>query len=79
MVNNQDDILHPQGINPHLPSGTAHPYQLDESISNLGVSGVLFFYSISNRYSCLQTVQILIRRRSGSTLFAYVRNKGTPA
>ena len=30
----------------------------------LGVSGVLFhFYSISNRYSCQQTVKTLIRRR----------------
>ena len=30
----------------------------------LGVSGVLFhFYSISNRYSCLQTVKTLIKRR----------------
>ena len=30
----------------------------------LGVSGVLFhFYSVSNRYSCKQTVKTLIRRR----------------
>ena len=29
----------------------------------VGVSGVLLFYSISNRYSCYQTVKTLIRRR----------------
>ena len=39
-------------LNPHMPSGPVHPYQLDESIPILGVSGVFFhFYSISNRYS----------------------------
>ena len=43
----------------------------------LGVPGVLFhFYSISNRYSCQQTVKTLITRRcgvwSGSSLFADV-------
>ena len=31
-------------INPHLPSGPVHPHQLDESISILGVSGVLFIF-----------------------------------
>ena len=29
-------------VNPHLPYGPVDPYQLDESISILGVSGVLF-------------------------------------
>ena len=29
-------------LNPHLPSGPVHPYQLDESTSNLGVPSVLF-------------------------------------
>ena len=50
---NSDFLAVMHEINPHLPSGPVHPYQLYESISNLGVSGVLFhFYSISNRYSC---------------------------
>ena len=31
-------------FNPHLPSGPVHPYQLDESVSNFGVSGALFHY-----------------------------------
>ena len=32
-------------FNPYLPSGLFHPYQLDESISILGVADVLFSFS----------------------------------
>ena len=67
-------------FNQHLPSGPVHPYQLDESISNiLGVSGILFhFYYILNRNSCKRTVKtLLIRRRIlRSALFAYVPKMG---
>ena len=42
---------------PNKPIGLVHPYQLDESISILGMSGVPFhFYSILNRHSYKQTV-----------------------
>ena len=37
-------------LNPNLPSGPVHPYQLEESISNF--RGVWCTYFISNRYSC---------------------------
>ena len=48
-------------FNPYMTSGPVHPYQLNESISNLGVYGILFyFYSIVNRNSCKQTVKTLI-------------------
>ena len=37
-------------MNPHLPSGPVHPYQLDESIPNFrGVWCTFSFYSVSNR------------------------------
>ena len=39
------------GLEEQLPSGTIHPYQLDDSISNLGVSGVHFHF-IFDRNSC---------------------------
>ena len=58
--NHQPDNI----INPHLLSGLFHPYQLDDPFPILGVFGVLFhFYSISNRYSCWQTVKTLRMRR----------------
>ena len=47
-----------------MHSGPIHPYQMDESISNFrGFWCTFSFYSISNRYSCQQTVKTLIRRR----------------
>ena len=56
--------MKPKNINPHLPNGLFHPYQLDESISNFRVSGLLFHLClIFNRNSCKQTVKTLIRRR----------------
>ena len=64
-------------INPHLPNEPIHPYQLDESIPNLGVSGAFFYFDfIFDRISCKQTVQTLIRRRILSKLFALVPRKG---
>ena len=33
-------------VNPYLPSGLFHPYQLGESISKLGVWGVLFHFCL---------------------------------
>ena len=41
-------------LNPHLPSGPVHPYQLDKSISCFRDVWCAFFhfYSISNIYSC---------------------------
>ena len=39
------------------PSGLFHPYQLDKSIFNLGVSIVLLhFYFIFYRNSCIETM-----------------------
>ena len=31
-------------FNPNVPSGPVHPYRLNKSISNLGVSGALFHF-----------------------------------
>ena len=40
-------------INPYMPNGLFHPYQLDESTYNLGVSGAFFYFDfIFNRISC---------------------------
>ena len=51
-------------FNPHLPSASVHPYQLEESISNfLGVSGVLsffffFFFLASPKDEMIRTMMI---------------------
>ena len=34
-------------INSNMPSGLAHPYKLDESVSNLWAVGCTFFILIS--------------------------------
>ena len=69
-------------INPFLSNGIPHSYQLDLSISVLRVlGGIYHFHSNSNRTSCKQTAETLIRRAfsgvcSGSLLFAFVSQKG---
>ena len=54
---NLDQAVRTEWVNPYLPSGLFHPYQLDSPFSKSGVSGVLLhFYSTSNRNLCKQTV-----------------------
>ena len=49
-------------INPFIPNLFSHPYQLDESISNLGLLGGIFhFYLNFKRNFCKQIVENLIR------------------
>ena len=52
-------------INPFMPNGIFHCYELDESISNFRVVG-WYFSLLSNfkRNSCKQTVENLVRRRT---------------
>ena len=52
-------------INPFMPNGISHGYQLDESISNFSIVGLFFFIFIPilKRNFCKQTVGNLIRRR----------------
>ena len=48
-------------VNPFMPYGFSHLYQLDESISNLGLFGGIFhFYSNFDRTFCKETVENLI-------------------
>ena len=42
-IGKHEQTVHTQILNPHLPSGLFHPYQLDESISNF--RGVLCTFS----------------------------------
>ena len=51
-------------VNPLLPNGFSHLYQLDESISNFrALVGSFHFYSNFKRKFFKQTVENLIRRR----------------
>ena len=51
-------------FNPFMPNVLSHPYQSDDSISNLGLLGGIFhFYSNFKRNVYKQTVESLIRRR----------------
>ena len=52
-------------LNPHLPNGLSHPYQLDESFFSFQGCLVYFFhfYQVFDRNSCEQTVETLFKRR----------------
>ena len=51
------------GLNPFMPNGISHPYQLNESISVLWDVGWYFSFLFNfNREFCKQTVETLIRR-----------------
>ena len=70
-------------LNPHLPSGSVHPYQLDESISNFrGVRYsffifILFWIEIPVSKQCRPwSDAAFCGIRSGSALFAYVPKMG---
>ena len=70
-------------INPHLPSGPIHPYQLDESISNFRGVWCPFFIFILFRKDIPARKQwrpwsdaALCGVWSGSALFAFVQTMG---
>ena len=44
-----------------MPNVFSHPYQLDETISNIRVAG-WYFYSNFKKYFCKRTVENLFRR-----------------
>ena len=52
-------------VNPFMPNGISHHYQLGEFFSGLRDVGSYFFYFHSNlkKNICKQTVENLIRRR----------------
>ena len=49
-------------INPFMPNGASHPYQLDQCLSILRVAFFHFYLNL-NRTVCKQTVDTLIKRR----------------
>ena len=68
-------------INPYLTNGFSHHYQLDQTLSFLGVLGVIFiFISFFDEISlCKQNSTRWDTAFCGGTAFAYVPQKGRHA